>query len=148
MFSRRLFCVIDPSHAAYAWAVESRFVHTRAFDPFGNTVAQATMPVADTDPGVVRCAVCGGQVFLAGTPAAPGQSVACDILGRCRAMPADANLARLVSLADRLAQVSYPAERGRLAPVVAALFAAVADDPAALAVLRDHGLEELYPTDA
>jgi hypothetical protein len=147
MLSRKLFCVVDPSHAAYVWAVESRFIHTRAFDPFGNTVAQATLPVAGTDLGEVRCAVCGGAVFLANESSVPGQSVACDILGRCRALPADANLARLASLAERLAQSPYPAERGRLAPVVTALYAAVADDPAALAVLEAHGLKDIYPTE-
>lgn len=145
MLSRKLFCVVDPSHAAYAWAAESRFLHTRAFDPCGRTLAQETLPVAGTDPGEVRCAVCGAPVFVAGLPAAAGQSVACDILGRCRAQPADANLARLGQLAERLARVGYPAERERLAPMVAALFAAVADDPVARAVLDAQGLANIYP---
>jgi hypothetical protein len=147
MLSRKLFCVVDPSHAAYVWAVESRFLHTRAFDPCGNTIHQATLPVAGTDTGEVRCAVCGGQVFLAGQASAPGQSVACDILGRCRALPADANLARLAALADRLSDIGYPAERARLTPVVAALYEAVAGDPAALALLEAKKLKDFYPVE-
>jgi len=146
MFSRILFCVNDPSHADYGWAAESRFLHMRKFDALGNTTAQWTFPVAETAPGEVRCAVCGGAVYVAaGAPPSPDQIVACDFLGRCRTAPADANLARLETLAARLAANPYPVERARLAPVVAALFAAVADNPAALAVLHAHGVPELYP---
>ena len=112
----------------------------RKFDALGNTTAQWTFPVAETAPGEVRCAVCGGAVYVAaGAPPSPDQIVACDFLGRCRTAPADANLARLETLAARLAANPYPVERARLAPVVAALFAAVADNPAALAVLHAHG---------
>ena len=149
MLSRKLFCVNDPSHADFFWAGEGLFAHTRKFDALGNTVAQWTTPVAGTDPGAVRCAVCGGEVFVAGSPVMmPGQVVACDFLGRCRAAPADANLARLDALAARLAANPYPAARARLAPVMAALFAAVADDPAAVAVCEAHNLKDLFPTDA
>ena len=147
MFSRLLFCVNDPSHADYGWAAESRFLHMRKFDALGNTTSQWTFPVADTAPGEVRCAVCGGAVYVAGTPATAGQVMACDFLGRCQASPADANLARLETLAVRLAENPFPVDRARLAPVVAALFAAVAADPAALAVLTAHGLNDLYPAE-
>jgi hypothetical protein len=144
MLSRKLFCVNDPSHADFGWAAESRFLHLRKFDALGNTVAQWTYPVAETTPGEVRCAVCDGEVYVVGSPSVPGQVVACDFLGRCQSAPADANLARLDALAGRLAK-SPAAEVTRLAPVVAALFAAVADDPAATAVLDAHGLKDLFP---
>ncbi len=114
------------------------------FDALGNTVAQWTAPVADTDPGGVRCTVCGGAVYVAGLPTAPGQVVACDFLGRCQSAPADANLARLDALAARLATCP-DADNNRLAPVVAALFAAVAADPAASAVIGAHGLKDRFP---
>lgn len=144
MLSRKLFCVEDPAHASYVWAVESRFFHSRAFDPCGQTLSQTTLPVAETEPGAVQCAVCGGQVFVAGRPAAAGRTVACDILGQCRTQPADANLACLVALADRLARIDAPSERQRLAPVVGALLTAVADDPAARAVLEARRLADLF----
>jgi len=144
MLSRKLFCVNDPTHADFAWAAESRFLHMRKFDALGNTVAQWTSPVADTDPGEVRCTVCGGAVYVAGGPTAPGQVVACDFLGRCQSAPADANLARLDALAARLATCP-DADKNRLAPVVAALFAAVADDPAASAIIEAHGLKDRFP---
>jgi len=77
MFSRILFCVNDPSHADYGWAAESRFLHMRKFDALGNTTAQWTFPVAETAPGEVRCAVCGGAVYVAaGAPPSPDQIVA------------------------------------------------------------------------
>lgn len=144
MLSRKLFCVNDPTHADFGWAAESRFLHVRKFDALGNTVAQWTYPVADTIEGEVRCAVCGGAVYVAGAPSAPGQVVACDFLGRCQSAPADANLARLDALAARLAK-SPATDVPRLAPVVAVLLAAVADDPAATAVLDAHGLKNLFP---
>ena len=147
MASRKLFCVNDPSHADFVWSGEGLFAHTRKFDALGHTVAQWTAPVAGTDPGAVQCAVCGGDVFVAGLPTEPGQVVACDFLGHCRSAPADANLGRLDALAARLATNPYPAARARLAPVVAALFAAVADDPAAVAVCEAHNLKDLFPPD-
>ncbi len=146
MLVRRLFCVNDPSHADFGWSAESRFLHTRKYDACGNTIAQWTVPVADTVPGEVTCAVCGGAVYVAGAPlAVPGTLMACDFLGRCRDIPIDANLGKLDSLARNLAETPYPAARARLAPVVAALFVAVADDPAALAVLERHRIKDLYP---
>lgn len=146
MSSRKLFCVNDLSHADFVWSGEGLFAHTRKFDALGNTVAQWTAPLAGSDPGAVRCAVCGGEVFVAGAPSGPGQVVACDFLGRCRSAPADANLARLDALAARLAGNPYPAARARLTPVVAALLAAVAEDPAALAICETHSLKDIFAT--
>lgn len=147
MFSRILFCVNDPTHADYGWAAESTFLHMRKFDALGNTTAQWTSPVATTAQGEVRCAVCGGEVFIARAEA-PGTTepvMACDFLGHCQATPANDNLARLETLATRLAENPYPADRARLLPVVAALFEAVADNPAAKAILDAHNLRALYP---
>lgn len=147
MFSRILFCVNDPSHADYGWAAESTFLHMRKFDALGNTTAQWTFPVAGTAPGEVRCAVCGGAVFIAaGAPTPSDQVMACDFLGRCQASPANVNLARLEILAGHLATNPSAADRTRLAPVVAALFEAVADNPAALAIMDTHNIRALYPT--
>ncbi len=146
MLSRKLFCVADPTHADFGWVAESRFLHARKYDACGNTTAQWTFPVADTGAGELTCAVCGAPVYVAGTPAAAaGDVVSCDFLGRCRSAPADANLGRLDELAARLADIPFPVERARLAPAVAALFAAVADDPAAMGVLDRHKLRDVFP---
>ena len=145
MLSRRLFCVADPTHADFGWAAESRFLHIRKYDACGNSVNDWTFPVADTAAGEITCAVCGAPAYLAGAPqAASGQIVACDFLGRCQAGPADANLARLDALCRKLAEIPYPVERARLAPAVAALIAAVAHDPAAVAVLDAHKIKDIY----
>ncbi|WP_300160923.1 hypothetical protein [Solidesulfovibrio sp.] len=145
MLSRKLFCVNDPGHADFGWAAESVFFHMRKFDACGNTTSQWTMPVAATAPGELTCAVCGGAVYVAKVPAATAEDVAaCDILGRCRLGPADANLARLAVLAGRLAAVNYPAARAILVPSVAALLAATEDDPAAVAILERHRIRELF----
>lgn len=145
MFSRILFCVNDPSHADYCWAAESRFLHMRKFDALGNTTAQWTVPVADTAPGEIRCAVCGAPVFVAkAAPATPDQVMACDFLGRCQSTPADANLGRLDQLAANLARAASTPDRQRLAPLVAALADAVAGNEPALAILRRHDLHRLY----
>lgn len=145
MLSRRLFCVNDPTHADFGWAAESRFLHIRKYDTCGNTTAQWTFPVADTAPGEMTCTVCGGPVFVAGArPSAVGDVVSCDFLGRCQSAPADANLARLDALAARLAAVERPAERARLAPTVDVLIVAVADDPAASAIVSRHKLKDIY----
>lgn len=147
MFSRILFCVNDPSHADYCWAAESRFLHMRKFDALGNTTAQWTFPVADTAPGEVRCAVCGGPVFIAGaSPKTEKNIVACDFLGHCQEAPADANLQHLDQLAAKLAANPAPAEQQRLAPIVAALFEAVAHNQAALDILSKHGVQQIFPT--
>lgn len=146
MLTRKLFCVSDPTHADFGWAAESVFFHMRKFDACGNTTSHWTLPVAGTVAGELTCAVCGGAVFVAKVPAASVEDVmACDLLGRCRAAPADANLARLEALAARLAAIGYPAERARIAPAVAALLAAVADDAAAAAILSRHGIKEIFP---
>ena len=145
MLSRKLFCINDPSHADFGWAAESVFFHMRKFDACGNTTSHWTLPVAATAPGEVTCAVCGGAVYVAKLPAASAEDVvSCDILGRCRSAPADANLARLTALAERLAGINYPAVRALLAPSVAALLAATADDPAAAAILERHGIKDLF----
>lgn len=145
MLSRRLFCVADPTHADFGWAAESRFLHIRKYDACGNTVNDWTFPVADTAAGEITCAVCGAPAYLAGVqPKAGGQVVACDFLGRCQAGPADANLARLDALCRRLADIPYPVERARIASAVAALMAAVANDPAAAAVLAAHNIADIY----
>ena len=147
MFSRILFCVNDPSHADYCWAAESRFLHMRKFDALGNTTAQWTFPVADTAPGEVRCAVCGGPVFIAAaSPLTEKNVMACDFLGHCQEAPADANLLHLDQLAARLAANPAPAEQQRLAPIVAALFEAVAHNQAALDILSKHGVQQIFPT--
>ena len=146
MLSRRLFCVADPTHADFGWAAESRFLHIRKYDACGNSVNDWTFPVADTAAGEITCAVCGAPAYLAGTPqAASGQIVACDFLGRCQAGPADANLARLDALCRKLADIPYPVERARIASAVAALIAAVANDPAAVALLAAHNIADIYP---
>ena len=145
MLSRKLFCVNDPTHADFGWAAESAFFHMRKYDACGNTTAQWTFPVAATAAGALSCAVCGGEVFVAGLSTdTGGDVVSCDFLGRCQSAPADANLARLDALATRLAAVGYPAERARLAPAVAALLDAVADNPAARDIVSRHKLAETY----
>jgi hypothetical protein len=145
MLSRRLFCVADPTHADFGWAAESRFLHIRKYDACGNTVNDWTFPVADTAAGEITCSVCGAPAYLAGVhPKAAGQIVACDFLGRCQTGPADANLARLDALCRKLAEVPYPVERARIASAVVALIAAVAHDPAAVAVLDAHKIKDLY----
>ena len=145
MPSRRLFCVNDPTHADFTWEATSRFRHIRKYDACGNTTAQWTFPVAGTEAGDMTCTVCGGAVYVAKLPAqSAADVVSCDLLGRCRSAPADANLARLTALAERLAGISYPAVRSLLAPSVAALLAATADDPAAAAILERHGIKDLF----
>ncbi len=145
MLTRKLFCVNDPGHADFGWAAESVFFHMRKFDACGNTTSQWTLPTDGSAPGELTCAVCGGAVYVAKVPAATAEDVAaCDILGRCRLAPADANLARLTLLADRLAGVDHPAERAMLAPCVAALLAATADDPAAAAILEKRRIREIF----
>lgn len=145
MLSRKLFCVNDPTHADFGWAAESVFFHMRKFDACGNTTSHWTLPVAATVAGELTCAVCGGAVYVAKLPAATTQDVvSCDLLGRCRTAPADANLARLEALAARLAGTPYPVERARVASAVAALLAAAADDPAAMAILDRHGIKDLF----
>lgn len=145
MLSRKLFCVNDPTHADFGWAAESVFFHMRKFDACGNTTSHWTLPVAGTVAGELTCAVCGGAVYVAKVATTTTEDVvSCDILGRCRTAPADANLARLESLAVRLAAVAESAERARLAPVVAVLLAAVADDPAATAILERRGIKEIF----
>ena len=145
MLSRKLFCVNDPTHADFGWAAESRFLHIRKYDACGNTVSNWTFPVADTEPGVMTCAVCGAPAYLAGV-AASGQGgvVACDFLGRCQAGPADANLARLDALCRKLADIPYPVERARIASAVAALLRATAADPAASAILAGYKIAAIY----
>ncbi|UJX42338.1 hypothetical protein K9F62_06600 [Desulfovibrio sp. JY] len=145
MLSRKLFCVNDPTHADFGWAAKSTFFHMRKYDACGNTTAQWTFPVAESAPGELSCAVCGGAVFVAGlSTQTPGDVVSCDFLGRCQSAPADANLARLEDLATRLAAVTEPAERARLAPAVAALLNAVADNPAALEIVSRHKLADTF----
>ena len=145
MPSRKLFCVNDPSHAGFGWAAESRFLHIRKYDALGNTTSQWTFPVPDTAPGDLTCDICGGQVYVAGLHVATGGDVmSCDFLGRCRTTPADANLARLDALAARLADIPFPVERARLAPAVAALLRAVANDPEAWAVVGNYELEKIF----
>lgn len=146
MLSRKLFCVNDPTHPDFGWAAESRFLHLRKYDACGNTTSQWTFPLAETETGTLTCAVCGGEVFVAGLPAATGDVVSCDLLGRCQAAPGDANLARLDALAARLAGIPFPVERARIASAVAALVRAVAGDPAASAVLDRHKIKDVYPT--
>lgn len=145
MLSRKLFCVNDPTHADFGWAAQTAFFHMRKYDACGNTMAQWTFPVAETAAGTLSCAVCGGEVFIAGLSAARGGDVvSCDFLGHCQSGPADANLARLEALATRLAQVTEPAEKTRLAPIVAALLAAVATQPAAREITQRHDLAAIY----
>uniref|UniRef100_I2PWV0 Uncharacterized protein n=1 Tax=Desulfovibrio sp. U5L TaxID=596152 RepID=I2PWV0_9BACT len=145
MLSRKLFCVNDPTHADFGWAAESRFLHLRKYDACGNTTSQWTFPLAETETGVLTCAVCGGAVFVAGLPVAGGDVVSCDLLGRCQAEPGDANLARLDALAAGLAGIPFPVERARIASSVAALLRAVADNPAARAILERHGIQDIFP---
>lgn len=145
MLSRKLFCVNDPTHADFGWAAESRFLHLRKYDACGNTTSQWTFPLAETETGALTCAVCGGEVFVAGLPTTGGDVVSCDLLGKCQAEPGDANLGRLDILAARLAETDLPAERARLAPTVAALAAAVADNPAARAILERRGIKDIFP---
>jgi hypothetical protein len=145
MLSRKLFCVNDPTHADFGWAAESRFLHIRKYDACGNTTSQWTFPVADTDAGEMTCTVCGGAVYVAGVhPAASGDVVSCDILGRCQSAPADANLAHLDALAKKLADIPFPVERARIAPTVAVLLDVVKDDPAAMDIITRHKLKDLY----
>ncbi len=147
MLSRKLFCINDPTHADFGWAAESVFFHMRKFDACGNTIANWTTPVAATAPGELTCTVCGGAVFVAKVPAATTDDVvSCDLLGRCQSAPADANLARLETLASRLAAIERPVERARLASTVAALVEAVKNDPAASAILDRHRIETLFTT--
>lgn len=145
MLSRKLFCVNDPTHADFGWAAESRYLHLRKYDACGNTTSQWTFPVAETATGALTCAVCGGQVFVAGLPVATGDVVSCDFLGRCQSAPGDANLARLDALAEKLAAIPFPVERARIASAVAALLAAVANDPAARAILDRHKIADVFP---
>lgn len=148
MLSRKLFCVSDPTHADFGWAAESRFLHIRKYDACGNTTKDWTFPVADTAVGQMTCAVCGSPAYVAGAPAAAGAAaatvVSCDFLGRCQSAPADANLARLDALCARLADIPFPVERARIAPAVAALLRATADDPQAAAILDRHKIKDSF----
>jgi len=145
MLSRKLFCVKDPTHVDFGWAAESRFLHIRKYDACGNTTTQWTFPVADTAPGELTCAVCGGKVYVAGArPGAVGDVMSCDFLGRCQSTPADANLACLDTLAKNLA-AAPESERVRVLPTVAVLLDAIRNDPAAVAIVERYRLNDLYP---
>ncbi len=137
MIERKLYCVNDPGHADFHWSSQSEFMHVRKYDCNGAVIRDWTFPTSESYEGELRCAVCGGEVFVAGkTPSDMGDKVmACDFLGRCRSFFQDENMNNLEKLLENLAAAGQDRHVQRLV-------GAIGDDPACRELLGKYGLLE------
>lgn len=135
MIERKLYCVNDPGHADFQWSSQSEFLHVRKYDCNGAAIREWTFPVKESYAGELRCAVCGGEVFVAGK--APqgmgGKVMACDFLGRCHGFFQDENMNNLERLLENLS-AAQPDQ------LVRRLVESIGDDPACRELLAKYGL--------
>ncbi len=139
MTERKLYCVNDISHADFQWSSRSEFFHLRKYDCNGAVMKEWTAPVKERYQGNLRCAVCGGEAFVAGKGLTDmGEKiVACDFLGRCKDFFKDENLNNLEKLLAALDASRHEAAARRLAKDLA-------DDPAGRALFEKYGLGDLF----